>query len=665
MKAVFCVLIALLCLTGGSSLWAEEIPEELLNLDLEQLMEMEVTSAARHPQKFRDAPSAIYLITAEDLHRSFDNQLPELLRGVPGVHVARVTSSDWAISIRGFNDRFANKLLVLMDGRTLYTPLFSGVFWERQDTVIEDLDRIEIIRGPGASLWGANAVNGVINFVTKSAWETQGWLSSVVVGTEESEATLRYGGMHEDDLAYRVYVKVKEVGSLKVAHDGSAHDDWRMGQTGFRLDWNVSEHRKIRLSGDAYTQTASVLQSQQDLTSHDTFKPTDGYGFGANIVFKIEEELKDRGWYFQAYYDTARATGYPLLNWDLDIIDAEFLHHLSRNHHEWTWGLGYRLYISDVKRSATYAYDPAHSKTYVLNAFIQDELDFRDGTLKFIWGSKFEYNEDVGLEVQPTARFLWKLTHNQTLWAAVSRAVRTPSKGELDAVIDLLFPPSSDSDLPFVLHLEGNKDLDSEKLIAFELGYRYNHAKKVSLDVATFFNLYDDLVAFPVPETPEFRSSPVPHLYATTKAENLMDGEAYGLEASLRLNPASRFFFLFNYTYLKLFLHSDKPTVWLGEELEDQWPKHLFSFVGCYTVLPNLHVDFRVNYTSKLKSFGVPSYLGADVKLHWYFNKNLELSLVAQNIFDSEHPEFGQTYALRTPLREVQRAAFLKLIWKH
>ncbi len=654
-----------LCLCFSSVLWAGEIPEELLKLDLEELLQIEVTSAARHPQKFRDAPSAIYLITAEDLHRSFDNELPELLRGVPGVHVARVTSSDWAISIRGFNDRFANKLLVLIDGRTLYTPLFSGVFWERQDTVIEDLDRIEIIRGPGASLWGANAVNGVINIVSKSAWETQGWLTSIVVGSEESQATLRYGGRKGQEVAYRLYVKAKEVGSLKIAHDGSAHDDWRMAQTGFRLDWNLSEDRRVRLSGDTYTQTASVLQSRQSLNPpYEIFRPTDGYGFGANLMLKIEEESQDSGWSFKTYYDTARASGFPLLNWNLDIIDAEFLRYFRRSNHEWTWGLGYRLYIADIKNSDTYAYDPSHSKTYVFNTFLQDEINFKEGIFRLILGSKFEYDEEVGLEIQPTVRFLWKISSFQTFWAAISRAVRTPSRGEMDAIIDLLIPQTSGP--PLLIRLKGNKDLDAEELIAFEIGYRHNFSNLVSLDLATFFNFYDDLIALPVPQdAPVLKTSPAPYLFTQTEAENLMDGETYGLELSLRSTPFSNLFLSLNYTYLKLFLHSKRPTLWLGEELEEQWPRHLLSFVSCYTFSPHFHVDFRLRYASKLPAYDVPSYWASDLKLHWYLNDRLEISLVGQNLFDPEHPEFGQAYALRTPLREVQRSVFLKIIWKH
>jgi len=663
LRRIWVILLWFFLVSGA---WAgNEISEELLKLDLEQLLEIEVTSAARHPQKFRDAPSAIYLITAEDLHRSFDNQLPELLREVPGVHVARVTSSDWAISIRGFNDRFANKLLVLMDGRTLYTPLFSGVFWERQDTVVEDLDRIEVIRGPGASLWGANAVNGVINFVTKSAWETQGWLTSVVVGSEESQATLRYGGQVSERLAYRAYVKVKEVGSLKVAHDGSAHDDWRMGQTGFRMDWRLSDQRKLRVSGDVYTQTASVLQSHQSLTPpYEIFRPTDGYGFGANLMLKLEDGSEERGWSFQTYYDNAHSSGYPLLNWDLDVFDAEFLHHFSLPRHEWTWGLGYRLYVADVKRSETYAYDPAKTKTYVLNTFLQDEISFKNGALKLIFGSKFEYDEDVGLEIQPTVRFLWKLTSNQTVWAAISRAVRTPSRGEQDAIIDLIVP--QDSGLPLLLRLEGNKDLDAEELISFEFGYRQNFYNKVSLDFASFLNFYNDLIALPEPSSPPvFRSTPAPHLFAVSKAENVMDGKTYGFEVSLRSKPFDRLFLLINYSYIHLSLHSERPTLWLGEDLEDQWPKHILNFVSCYTFSPSLHLDFRLRYVSELTSYDVPSYLMSDIKLHWYASKNLDISLVAQNVFDPEHPEFGQSYALRTPLREVQRSIFLKFVWRY
>ena len=663
-------LILLAILTFPAFAKGREINPELLRMELEELLNLEVTSAAKHPQKLSEVAAAVFVISEESLRHSFTDFIPELLRDVPGVHVARTTASDWAISIRGFNDRFANKLLVLMDGRSLYTPLFSGVHWERQDAIIEDLDRIEVIRGPGGSLWGANAVNGIINIITKSAWDTQGFFANLKVGNEESLAALRYGG-HGENVAYRVYLKAREVDSSAEIHNGQAHDDWRMLQGGFRFDWKLSPERNLRFSGDAYTQTAGVVQSYYiPIPPYEIFFADDGYGFGANFLLKLEEKkASGHSWCLQAYYDTSSATGYPLLNWDLDVYDIEFQQVIPKKNLIWTWGLGYRLYDTYVKKSvyanfSPYAFVPAKTKSYILNAFGQAEIDLTS-SLKLILGSKFEYHEETGLNFQPTGRFLWKVHENKTIWGAISRAVRTPSRGELDAVINIYIPRLEGSPYPLFLELHGNDDLDPETLLALELGYRQSLNARFQYDVTVFFNVYDDLITVPLPEKPPvFHPKPWPHLHTYAKAQNSMDGETYGFELSAFYRPTSPLFFQLSYSYLKMFLHAPQKTIWFGEDQEDVWPRHIFSLRSCYEIGKKLHLDARVRYVSKVPLYDIPSYWATDIKLSWKANENLSLSFIGQNIFDPRHPEFGQYYALRTPLREVERSFFLKITWQ-
>ena len=656
--------------------FAVTLPKHLLKLDIEQLMQIEITSAAKHPQKLSEAPAAIYVITSEDIHHSFTNHIPELLRDVPGVHVARTASHVWAISIRGFNDRFANKLLVLMDGRTLYTPLFSGVFWDEQDTILDDIDRIEVIRGPGASLWGANAVNGVINIVNKNAKQTQGFLGSVVAGDEESKATLRYGGLINQKTAYRFYIKAKEVDSLKKLHNGSTHDDWRMLKWGFRLDKDLNSNKTFTLISDMFSITAGALYEKQSLTApYGKFEITDGYNFGANIIGKLKKNTPNNNWYIQAYYDTSRATGYPLLNWKLNTFDIEFQQNfLPFSSHEITWGLGYRLYLTEVKKSASYEYKPSNKNIYILNSFFQDEISLIRNKVSLILGSKFEYHDITGLEIQPSLRILWKINQDNIFWASISRATRTPSIGEKDAIIQMIVPPSYAGfrfpfssmlpPTPIHLILEGNDNLDSEKLIAFELGYRKEIANKISLDITAFFNKYDDLIALVAPnKIPTSKNLPVPHLEVISSAENIMDGETYGLEIDSKIDLTSNWRLYISYSYLKLFLHSSKKTLYLGEDLEKLWPTHILSLRSRYELPKNFFFDFRIRYVDKIKGYSIPAYWATDLRLAWHPNDHLELSVVGQNIFDPKHPEFGQSYALRNPLREIERNFFIKILY--
>ena len=639
-----------------------ELNPDLLKMDIEELMKVEVTSAAKRPQRLHNVPAAVYVLNQSDIHRTPATTIPKLLRLVPGVHVGRITSSDWAISIRGFNDRFANKLLVLMDGRTLYTPIFSGVFWERQDTVLQDIDRIEVVRGPGASLWGANAVNGVINIITKSAWETQGWLLSPLVGDEESGFTLRYGGKVSNQAAYRWYVKAKEIDHLKDIHDKSQPDDWRYIQGGFRLDWKLSEGKIFTLQGDSYYQTNGVLQTEQLLYyPYERKLEKDGFGSGSNIIAKYSAKDKEGyGLLLRAYYDYANASNFPLFNWRLHTLDFELQHSFKYNKHKFIWGGGYRLYIVNAKNTPYYGFYPKNSKLFVFNAFMQDEFKLNDNLFLTI-GNKLEYHEETKFEIQPTIRLLWNINDNNVVWFAISRAVRTPAVGEMDAVIDTI---DHRGNIPIVIQLQGNKDLDSEKLISFEMGLRKNIRNKASLDITAFMTKYDDLIALPFPHDPPiYHPTPAPYLFLKTKAKNLVDGETYGLEIASNLDLTRYSRLKLAYTYLKLFLHAKEPTLWHGEELENQWPRHILSILWQTDLHPDIHLDFWFRYVDDISNFHVPSYWATDFQLTWHINQHLDFSLSGENIFDPGHPEFAQNYLLKTPLRQVPRSFYARLIW--
>lgn len=652
---VFFLLIIIL-MAWPNNIWAKGINPSLLKLDLKELLEIEITSASKYPQKVSQIPAAVYVLTSEDIQQSFSNFLPELLRDVPGVFVGRITSNDWAISIRGFNDRFSNKLLVLMDGRTLYSPIYSGVFWERQDLILDDIERIEIIRGPGGSIWGANAVNGIINIITKNAWNTQGPLLKASIGTEESILAFRYGNSSKN-LAHRIYIKAREISSTKRYKDGQANDDWRSIQGGFRIDYNLENNKKFRLSGDIYEGTYGVIHSYFTFKPpYEIFFPKDGKGFGANILFRLEANNKDnyKGWYIQGYYDTSSTWRFSLLNWKNNIWDLEFRYFIDHHNIRWNFGAGYRLYDTDISGSNMYSFSHSNIKDYIFNFYLQSEIDMNP-KIKLIFGGKLEYHENIGSNFQPTFRFLWNISNNDSIWGAISKAVRVPSKGELYIKGNLF--ASEINGVPFFIGILGNSHLDPEKLTALEMGYRKFFNKYYILDITTFLHFYDDLISMPLPKNPpEFHPKPWPHLHTYTKAENLLDGKEYGLELSFKGNINDKLNTKISYTYARLFLNSKKRTFWMGEELEKQWPQNIFSLENTYFINSRSYIIARLRYVDKIDSYKIPSYWATDIKFLYKFKNGITLSFTAENIFDNRHPEFGQSFAIRTPIREIERS---------
>src|SRR5438093_3529420 len=419
---------------------------DLADMSLEDLTKIEVTSVSKHKEKLADAPAAIFVITQEDIRRSGVTTIADALRLAPGLEVARVASHDWAITSRGFNELYANKLLVLIDGRSVYTPLFSGVYWDVQDTLLEDIDRIEVIRGPGATLWGANAVNGVINITTKSAKETIGGLLSGGYGTEEQGfGSARYGGKLGEDAYYRGYVKYFNRDSSALPSGAQANDAWEMYRGGFRTDWEPSAQNLFTLQGDAYAgtenQTVTLFTPAFPFTQPDASKMRVS---GGNVIgrwthtFTPDSDLK-----LQIYYDrTDRAVDYFKEMRNTADFDLQYRHPLWQRH-DVTWGVGFRYADSDTSRSNfTLAFIPPERITRIFNTFIQDEITLVKERLRLTLGSKFERNDYTGFEIQPSGRLLWTPHERHSVWASVSRAVRTPSRAEVDSrIVNTNVPP--------------------------------------------------------------------------------------------------------------------------------------------------------------------------------------------------------------------------------
>ncbi len=466
-------LSAFLCIFWNTPVMADTTqsisPENFLQMSLEDLANIEITSVSRQPERIIDAPAAVTVITNEDIRRSGATSIPEALRLADNLTVAQKNSHDWAISARGFNTELGNKLLVMIDGRTIYSPLFSGVFWDRQDYLLEDIDRIEVISGPGGTLWGANAVNGVINIITKKAQDTQGTHLEAIGGSELRSATaLRYGGKLAENVSYRIYGKYFDRDDEAFGNGDNAHDGWHMSQGGFRVDAEASVANTFTVQGDIYG-------GREDVSTGGT-----GQVNGGNILGRWTHRFSaGSDMSLQMYYDKTDFSvpqpgnvfmGIPLtpagvFKDTLDTYDVDFQHRFILNdRNKIVWGLGYRSTHDAVDASPSLTFVPAHLDHDLYNGFIQDEIKLHD-KLSLTLGTKLEHNDYTGWEAEPSVRLQWKVSQNQLLWSAVSRAVRMPSRIDRDVRFLTVLPAPQNL-------LIGDSNFKSENVLAYELGYR-------------------------------------------------------------------------------------------------------------------------------------------------------------------------------------------------
>ncbi|MBA4149326.1 MAG: TonB-dependent receptor [Verrucomicrobia bacterium] len=652
--------ICLGCAAGflGTTSAQESASGDLTELSLTDLLNVEVTSVSRSAEKLSTAPAAITVISGEDIRRTGATTIPDALRLVPGMQVAQVDSHTWAVSSRGFNDVLANKLLVMIDGRTVYTPLFSGVFWDVQDTFLEDIDRIEVIRGPGAALWGANAVNGVINVVTKSAKETQGLLVSGGTGTEElGFGQVRYGAKINDEAYARVYAKYFNRDHSRMTTGESANDRWEMYRGGFRVDWQPRDPNLFMFQGDVYGGTLD--QTYNMATSAPPFVETladDLEVHGGNVLARWTHTFSaDSEMVWQIYFDhSTRNT--PVFQKERDSADIDFQHHfLLGERQTFTWGGGYRRIENSFGNTPTISLVPDDRSIDLYSAFLQDEIELVSEKLNLTIGSKFEHNDFTGFEIQPSARVAWTLATNQVLWAAVSRAVRTPSLAEDDIVVN---PPGAP---PGAASLLGDRNFDSEDILAYEVGFRYQPRAWMALDIAAFYNEYDNLRSF----RPLTENIPSPQTVA-----NDLEGETYGVEISSSQQMHERWRMQFGYTYLQMQMHLKNGSMDVQSEraYERNSPHHQFfarssvDFGRKRQFGHEFAFDTLLRYVDVIEVSGVtiPSYWTADVRLGWRPHRKWEISIVGKNLLDNQHPEFFPTI-VPTQRAEIERSVYAKI----
>ncbi len=641
---------------------------EYLDMDIAQLMQVTITSVAKKPQNLSDAAAAVYVITQDDIHRAGVTSIPEALRMAPGLQVARINASKWAITSRGFSGNFANKLLVMIDGRTVYFPSYSGVYWDAQDTLLDDVDRIEVIRGPGATIWGANAVNGVINIITKKACNTQGGLVSLGTGSHDRmTGGMRYGAPLGESAHGRAYLSYHEQNSFELQHNGAdGFDDWDSLRGGFRLDGEHGSNNSWTLQGDAYTNQGNQIITpfwMQDYPYMAT-KYADFDVSGWNILGRWQKKLSTTSsWTLQAYYDyTNRDEALVKQIHKTFDLDMQYQTQIGK-FNNLVMGFGYRAVDADFKTTFQVSIHPDQRSEDLYSGFIQDEIMLMPDRLWLTLGAKWEHNDFTGHEIQPSARLLWKATDTQTAWAAVSRAVRTPSQFEESGDIALAVVPTSATTPPMVVSLVGNKEYDSEELIAYEAGYRWLPLANLSLDLALFYNDYHNL------QTTDFVPS---SLQSQLTFTNHMHGSTHGLELAADWKPLNWLKLQLGYTYINFDLNvdSNSHSVNLDDITEKTSPEHQVSLQTTININQGLKLNLWTRYVSALKAAKklkpaddqqVDEYLTMDANLIWNATPNLELMLVGRNLLDSSHLEYVSEFA--TPQTEIERSVYAKLTY--
>ncbi len=654
----------------------------LADLSLEELMNVEVYSVGKKEQRLADSAAAVAVITNEDIKRSGATNIPEALRLVPGVEVAHIDSNKWAISIRGFNDRFANKLLVLVDGRSVYTPLFAGVYWDVQDLMLEDVDRIEVIRGPGGTLWGANAVNGVINIITKTSSETQGLLATSAVGSElDTSNALRYGGTLGNHGNYRIYGKWFQRDNFETVNDTNGGDGWRQGRSGLRADWATSDADSFTATADIYEGTSDSRITTPLLTppylSAPFLERTDVAG--GHALTRWTHRFSDTSdTKLQAYYDRTTRNGGEFRE-DRDTVDLEFQHRIGfRGRHDLVWGAGYRITGDDMRNDFRFAWTPSSRDTQLFSGFVQDEIALVEDKLHLTIGTKLEHNDYTGWEVQPNFRALWKIHENHRLWGAVSRAVRTPSRSEDDIRLNtavMPVPVAPGLAIPNVISLFGSRSFNSEDLLAYELGYRARLHSTLSLDVATYYNDYDHLRTINLrdPLNPAVCEEGTlatlcngGNLVTAFDASNFMNGRAYGVEVAADWSPTDFALIRAGYTYMDLDLSLNAGAV--GDSLSlttaGQSPHNQVFAHGFLDLPHNVDLDVVVRWVDRLQSIDVDAYATVDARLAWEPIAGLELALVGQNLTDASHLEFSSSSLVSSEATKVERGVYGVVSWR-
>lgn len=621
--------------------------QNITQYSLDDLMNMEVTSVSRSSRPLSQSAAAVTVINQEDIRRSPATTVPELLRTVPGLDVARITANQWAISARGFNGALGNKMLILIDGRVAYSRLHSGIYWDVQDLLLDNIDRIEIIRGPGGSVWGSNAVNGVINIITKDSNETQGTLLKGWGGSEEQGGAARYGGKAGENLAYR--------GSIKYFNRDSSYqgnDAWMIGRGNIRSDWKASEQDRFMFDGSYYTGQEDLRTSLLSEASPFTqVLLEDGAISGEHFISRWNHTYNEKSnSTFQIYYDQTNreSSAFDEIRY-IGAIDWQHQFWLG-DRQEVVWGLSYQLSGDRTKGTFGSYFDPGHRIDNIYDAFLQDTISLVPDRLWLTLGSKFEINDYTGFEVQPTARLLWQINPKNSVWAAISRAVSVPSRLDSDLIARGWQVPGV-----ALLQLDGNSGKESESVIAYEAGYRVQPHERLILDLAGFVNDYSHLRSVSLSDT--FNQNG----YTVQRFEIDDQAEAYSLgsELSAKVQAARHFRFETGYSFLQLVVNGHNDFFGTARATEGLSPDHQLFFRTFWDLPHNIELDSQTRYVNNLKASRVPAYWEMDLRLAWRPIPQVEISVVGQNLFHNHHLEFQSSTAYRP---QQERSVYAKTV---
>jgi iron complex outermembrane receptor protein len=626
-------------LLGASTVGAATGVQGLKDLSIEELSNIEITSVSKRDEKLSDAPTSVFVITSEDIRRSGATSLAEALRLAPNLQVARVSANEYAISARGFNGTAANKLLVLIDGRSVYSPLFSGVFWDVQDVMIEDIERIEVISGSGGTLWGVNAVNGVINVITRSAGQSQGVLATAGGGNREDRASLRYGGSFDNDVNYRIYATHFDYRDTQIQSGDTKDDAAHQSQVGFRADWQ-RDADSFMVKGDAYTGREEQPPPGSISISGDTLALGEISVSGANVISRWEHGWEGGGAFSaQAYYDHTERSVPPTFEDSQGIVDLQLQYSASPiGAHKAVVGAEYRYGMDRVTNSAYIALLPADLDQTWASLFAQDEIALRD-SLHLTLGVRAEHNDYTGTQILPTARLAWKWAPNEMLWAAASRTDRAPSRLDHDT-----FVPGQ---APFLLR--GGPDVLAETADDYEVGYRGQISSAASFSATVYHTVYDRL-----------RTAQVDPSFTYLFYGNGMQGTTSGVElwGSYQATPIWRLNAGFSRLRQEFNLTPYSIDVGTLQSTEGANPSRWGILRSTLDLGPRTEFDVTLRYVGPLSQPVVPGYTALDLRVGWQLRSNLDLSLSGENLLGGGHGEFTDV-ATRT---DFKRAVFLKLL---
>jgi iron complex outermembrane receptor protein len=640
---------------------------DLTQKSLEDLMAIRVTSVSKKEQKTSQAAAAVFVITREDIGHSGALSIPDLLRMVPGLDVAQIDAGKWAISARGFNGQYSNKLLVLIDGRTVYTPIFAGVFWDSQNVPLGSIERIEVIRGPGAAVWGSNAVNGVINIITLSAVDTQGG-SIVADGAQNSigPETVSFGGTLRRLGAYRISAEGFQINALPTMAGLDGQDDWRLVDGRFRTDTNVSAKDSLTTEGELYRGDAGEIAFTPVSLSPPTNAASplrDRYS-GWNLLARWKRSPSPGSeTSLQVYFDRT-TRGDSTYGIGLNTFDIDFQHHMVWGaRHDIVWGLGYRISRDDIDPTFRISATPQNRNTLLFSAFAQDEIAILPDRLHASLSARLEHNHYTGFDLQPSARLAWTPNIRNSVWGAVSVADRIPARTDTDFRVNFEVLPGP-GPLPILVSLFGNPNQKNEQTTALEAGYRTTLASSFSLDSTLFYNRYRDLVSVePEPMRIELNPAPV-HLLIPTSFGNGLYGEAHGIEGFANWKVTSLWTLSPGYTFSSLHLHRFAGSQDLGSApaTEGGTPDHQAQLRSSLDLPWKIQWNASVYFVNRLPAQSIPSYTRLDTGLNWRAGERASLSLVGQNLLRDLHPEYASSYStVQSGL--MRRTVYGKITW--